>query len=322
MKLIDYEAVRRVTDGIEPMEYMKWVDAALKKKESFLMPAKITMRQVGGDGFGVMPCLWKEENLAMVKMLGRHTVKEGENRPVMMGDILLYEADSGILKAVMDAEYITTLRTGAIAAHSAIKYGKRNFTTIGLIGLGNIMAACMDVLLPVLKERELIIKLYKYKGQEERFCKRYRNYHNIKFVLCDTYDDTVRNSDLVVSAVTRVEKDFCPDSCYAEGCTVIPVMTMGFQNCDLFFDQVFTDDIDQIRGFRYFNSFKSVKNTNEVLLGKVVGRINDQERILVYNYGLAIHDMYFAKKIYELTREKNEVKYEYCKEKYFMKSLT
>lgn len=40
----------------------------------------------------------------------------------MMGDILLYEADTGILKALLDAEYITTLRTGAVAAHSAFQF--------------------------------------------------------------------------------------------------------------------------------------------------------------------------------------------------------
>lgn len=39
----------------------------------------------------------------------------------MMGDILLYEADTGILEALLDAEYITTLRTGAVAAHSAFQ---------------------------------------------------------------------------------------------------------------------------------------------------------------------------------------------------------
>ena len=57
----------------------------------------------------------------------------------MMGDMLIYEANSGILKDVMDAEYITTLRTGAVAAHSALVFGEKDFTTIGLLGLGNIM---------------------------------------------------------------------------------------------------------------------------------------------------------------------------------------
>lgn len=41
----------------------------------------------------------------MVKMIGRHSIKRAEKRSAMMGDILLYEADTGILKALMDAEY-------------------------------------------------------------------------------------------------------------------------------------------------------------------------------------------------------------------------
>ena len=53
-----------------------------------------------------------------IKVFGR---PGGVQRSVMMGDMLIYEADSGILKAVMDAEYITTLRTGAVAAHSALR---------------------------------------------------------------------------------------------------------------------------------------------------------------------------------------------------------
>ena len=34
------------------------------------------------------------------------------------------------------------------------------------------------------------------------------------------------------------------DEYFKEGCTVIPICTMGFQNCDLFFDRVFTDEIE------------------------------------------------------------------------------
>ena len=43
----------------------------------------------------------------------------------------------------MDVEYITTLRTGASAAHSVMMYAKKDFKTIGLFGLGNIMFACI-----------------------------------------------------------------------------------------------------------------------------------------------------------------------------------
>ena len=100
---------------------------------------------------------------------------------------------------------------------------------------------------------------------------------------------------------------------------MIPIMTRGFMNCDLFFDKVFTDEIEQIKGFKYFNSFKFVANTSDVLNGIVSGRISDKERILVYNYGLAIQDLYFAEKILNMSKDDdNEIEYNYCIEKFFM----
>jgi len=98
---------------------------------------------------------------------------------------------------------------------------------------------------------------------------------------------------------------------------VIPICTMGFQNCDLFFDKVFTDEIEQIRGFKYFDKFRSLANVTDVLNGNREGRTNDQERILVYNYGIAIHDLYFAMKLMNKAEGK-DVEYNFCKEKYFM----
>ena len=172
----------------------------------------------------------------------------------MMGDMLIYEADTGILKSVIDAEYITTLRTGAVAAHSALLFGKKNFSTIGLLGLGNIMTVCFETLLAKMKEsgqeRELTVKLYKHHGQEERFADRFRNAADITFIFCDTYEEVFAGSDVIISAVTKATQNFSGDECFKEGVTVIPICTMGFQNCDLFFDKVFTDEIEQIRGFK------------------------------------------------------------------------
>ena len=142
----------------------------------------------------------------------------------------------------------------------------------------------------------------------------------MEFVECETYEETIKGSEIIISAVSKANDNFCSDECFEEGCTVIPVMTMGFQNCDLFFDQVFTDQIEQIKNFKYFSYFHSVNNTSDVLNGKVQGRVSDGERILVYNYGLAIHDLYFADKFLQLTEEGwgNEIAYRYRKEKYFM----
>ena len=318
MKILDFKTVKKSGGGV-PLEYYLWVDEALKCKNEFVMPPKTRINQENGNYYAVMSCLHEKSNLAMVKMIGRHSLKVGEKRPVMMSDLLLYESGTGVLKALMDAEYITTLRTGASAAHSAILYGRDGFDTIGLIGLGNIMTVCAVVLFSKIDNRRITVKLYKYHDHEKRFMERFKDYSNLNFVLCDTYEETVENSDIIISAVTNVTENFCADECFCEGCTVIPIMTRGFMNCDLFFDKVFTDEIEQIKGFKYFNSFKSVANTSDVLNGIAVGRTSDKERILVYNYGLAIQDLYFAEKILNMSKDgENEIEYSYCTDKFFM----
>lgn len=53
----------------------------------------------------------------------------------------------------MDGEYITTLRTGISAAHSARLFTRPDFETVGLIGLGNIMTVCIRALSPLCGRR-------------------------------------------------------------------------------------------------------------------------------------------------------------------------
>lgn len=319
MKIIDFETIKNICSEINPSTYLTWIEDAILNKDEFDMPNKSRISQNNGDYFAIMPCMCEKTNYAMVKMIGRHNLKLGEKRSTMMSDLLLYEADTGVLKALMDGEYITTIRTGAAAAQAALMYSKKDFKTIGLIGLGNIMTACVSVLLNELHSKNVILKIYKHHEQEIRFINYFKSYKNVEFKLCDTYEETMYDSDIIISAVTKATNNFCDDTYYKKGCTIIPIMTMGFQNCDVTFDKVYTDEINQIKDFKYFNQFKSINNTTDVLNGIAKGRENNDERIIVYYYGLAIHDLYFASKIYELAKSTDEFNYKYCKEKFFMK---
>ena len=87
----------------------------------------------------------------------------------------------------------------------------------------------------------------------------------------------------------------------------------GFQNCDLFFDKVFGDDTGQIQNWKYFSQFKEYDEIHHVLQGKNPGRTNNEERILSYNYGLALHDIVFASKIFEKAQA-NVTGFEYKKQ--------
>ena len=291
MKVLDFEAVRAIAAQTPDSELIRWVDEALREKSGYTLPPKIHIAQQDGDYYNVMPCIYERGNIAMVKMIGRHSIKRGEDRSSMMGDILLYESDTGILRALMDGEYITTLRTGISAAHSARLFTRPDFETVGLIS---------------------------YHGHQQRIMDLFREDPNVHFILCDTYEEVIGGSDLVISAITKVTENFVTDEYFKEGCTVIPICTMGFQNCDLFFDRVFTDEIEQIRGFKYFDHFAPVTtNVTDVLNGAAPGRTDNVQRILVYNYGIAIHDLVFAANIYGRAAVP-DTPYRYCREKYFI----
>ena len=110
----------------------------------------------------------------------------------------------------------------------------------------------------------------------------------------------VSGNDVLVSAVTEMPELFCADDAkYPKGILLVPIHTRGFQNCDLFFDHIFADDRKHVDGFRYFSQFKAFNELSEVLLQQATGRMDDSERIIAYNIGLGLHDVYYATKIYE-----------------------
>lgn len=295
MKLLTFDAIQNMQ--VSPKTCYDWVNEVLLHKEETVLPAKISLKS-GKEGvfFNTMPCILPSANVFGVKEVSRFP----KRTPALSGDLLLYDLESGELLALMDADWITTMRTGAVAAHSIHLFAVPDFTTVAFMGLGNTARATLLVLLSLYPERELTIKVKRYKNQHREFQARFSTYPNLHFVECDSDEDLIRGSQVVVSAVTYTDGDFCSDDCFDEGVLLVPIHTRGFTNCDLFFDKVYADDTGHVCEFKNFSKFRSFAEVSDVLTGKKKGRENVKERILAYNIGVAIHDVYFAKKLYDL----------------------
>ena len=207
---------------------------------------------------------------------------------------------SGNFLALMDANWITAMRTGAVAAHSIMMLAKKNYRNIGIIGLGNTSRAALLVLAEKNPSRHFDIRLYRYKNQEDDFVRRFEQYQNLSFSYADSYEELIKGSDVVISGATYLPHDLCKDDCFDEGVLVVPIHTLGFTNCDLFFDKVFADDMNHVRHFKNFNKFRSFAEVSDVVNGSSKGRENDKERIIVYNIGISLHDINFAAHIYQM----------------------
>jgi ornithine cyclodeaminase len=300
MYIISQEDIKGL--GIAPAQCVAWIRESFALKERAMLPAKLSLHPQGNDFFNTMPCVLPAPHHRFgVKIV--HRIKGAT--PSLGGDILLYDSQHGELLAMLDSDWITTMRTGAVATMAIETFRRSEAKTYGFIGLGNTGRATLLCLLDDEPEVMHHVLLLRYKDQAESFVERFAAYENVEFTIVDDAKSLICQSDVIVSCITEADGLLCEDdSCFREGCLVVPVHTRGFQNCDLFFDKVYADDTAHVCGFKYFDRFKQFAEMQEVIDGKKPGRESDKERILSYNIGLGLHDVVFSNKIYDLLKGK------------------
>lgn len=283
--------------GISAKECVEMVAQSFKMKYESQLPPKISIHPKGDDFINTMPCLLPPQFGRMaVKVVTRIVGAE----PALSSTIQFFDSNTGQLLAILDGDWITAMRTGAVAALSILTFKKSTAHAVGLMGLGNTARATVKCLLATWQGKPLTLRLLRYKNQAEQFAEQFEDEKNVVFQIVDSVESLVEDCDVLVSCVTSANGLFVPDeSLLKPGFLLIPVHTRGFQNCDLTFDKIFGDDRGHVCGFKYFNQFKSFHEFSEVLLGKVPGRESDAERIICYNIGLGLHDAFFASVIYD-----------------------
>ncbi|MBR2835356.1 MAG: hypothetical protein IKE43_06585 [Coriobacteriales bacterium] len=295
MKVVTFEDIKAL--GIGPLTCLDWVQTAIARKREALLPPKISLKPFDGVFCNVMPSMLPHDQMGLtggVKIVTRYPNRE----PSLESRLLLMNAQTGEFLALMDATWITTMRTGAVAAHSIMLFGKDDFSVIGMMGLGNTARATLNVLAAAMPDRKFTVKLLRYKNQHELFIERFASYKNLAFSVVDTAEDMVKGSHVVVSGATYLPKDICEDRCFDKGVLVVPIHTLGFTNCDLFFDKVFADDTGHVCHFKNYDKFKKFAEVCDVVNGIIPGRESQEERILAYNIGISLHDINFAANIF------------------------
>ena len=294
MKVLTDEAIRAL--GVTPAQCVAWAEASLKSKPDADLPPK-TWQHFPGDVFvNTMPCYIPSINRYGVKVVTRHP---GQH-PALKSTILLVDMANGDCLACMDGTWITAMRTGAVEALAGRTFVK-DFAqaAFGFVGLGNMAHATFECLYSLF-DRPHDIWLLRYKNQAEEFMSLYGDRPNVRFHLTDSREELVARTVALYSCVTVMNEQFLSPDAYPPGYTLIPVHMRGFQECDLVFDRIFGDDTGHLAEFQYFNKFKSFAEFTDVLLGKKVGRQSSDERIICYNVGLGLHDVWFASRMYDM----------------------
>jgi len=235
--------------------------------------------------------------------------------PTLLATLTLFDGRSGYPLCIMDGGRITGYRTGAAGGVSAKWLARKDSKTVAVIGAGTqarMQVRAIKTVLPI----DTVKVWSPIKEEMERYCTDLEQELGIQVASCENPEDAVRDADIVVTA-TPGKAAIVQDEWIRNGTHIIAIGAdmEGKQELDprIFARaRVFVDSIEQcmVRGETQ-NPLKAGIMTAEsicgelgdVLLGKVIGRGNDDEITLFDSTGMGVQDNTTAKMIYDRARE-------------------
>lgn len=239
--------------------------------------------------------------------------------PSTISKISLYSAETGELQALIDANYLTAIKTGGSAAIATDLMARKDASKLAVIGTG--LQAYSQVL-AIQEIRELDV-LYVYDIDDNRVKNFINTIEEIKnksyeIVAAASADECVAQADIICTCTTSKQPVFS-GSVLQEGTHVnaIGSFTSFMQEIDtetvLRADKVITEHVEGLWEAAGdilipFNEGKITKEkvagtVGEVLVKKISGRENDQEITLYESVGSGVLDIALSITVYRKLKE-------------------
>jgi ornithine cyclodeaminase/alanine dehydrogenase len=225
--------------------------------------------------------------------------------PPVMGLFILNDVQTGQPLAVMDCRWLTAMRTGAASAVAAKFLAAKDPAVVGIVGAGvqgryNLLA--LAAALPSIETARVFdINSLTIEG----FVSALSTVLGLKIEIGKSAKEVIEGAQIVVTATGRLDKPIFKENWVSEGALILPVHHRGWENRTLHrVDKFVTDDWRQLnQAHRDVGGFDGpLPNLHvelgEIIAGKKPGRQNEKERIIDFNYGLAIEDVAMAMEIY------------------------
>jgi ornithine cyclodeaminase/alanine dehydrogenase-like protein (mu-crystallin family) len=258
-----------------------------------------------------MPGYLPRKRAAGLKWVSSFSGNTGLGLPPVMGLFILNDVQTGQPLAVMDCRWITAMRTGAVSAVAARYLAAKNSTLVGIIGAGiqgryNLLA--LAAALPSLES----VRVFDINHRTaDGFVAALAGELQMQIEIGKSPQEVIEGADIIVTATGRLDQPIFKEKWISPGALVLPVHHRGWENRTLHkVDKFITDDWQQLKLAHEkvggFDGPLPERHTElgEIITGQKPGRENDMERIIDFNYGLAIEDVAMAGEIYTRAKAK------------------
>lgn len=223
--------------------------------------------------------------------------------------LVLNDPATGLPLAVMDATWITAMRTGAATAVAAKHLARPDAERVAVIGAGaqgrgNLLA--LVEVLPHLKD----IRVHDIRPEAaRRYAEEMAAASGRAIRVAATAQEAVEGADVVVTATALfrnltvlVQREWVQP-----GALVVPLEVDRAIDPRLLFDAdlFVVDDWEQTKAFQVMGCFPQgfpsvAAELGEIVTGRKLGRTRSDQLIVAMNVGLAIEDVTVGRRVYEL----------------------
>ncbi len=238
---------------------------------------------------------------AGIKWVGGFPENPAKGLPYISGLIILNDPETGFPTAVLDATWITAMRTGAATALAARYLARPESATVGILACGtqgrtNLEALACELAL----ERAVAFDVRP--DVAARFAVDMSERVGIEVEVVDAPEQAVRGLDLVVTSGPILEhpSPTIDAGWLAPGAFASPVDFDSYWTGAALAeaDKLATDDRAQMTYYRTQGYFRDTPepyaDLGEIAAGKAPGRESPEERTIAINLGLALDDMAVA----------------------------
>lgn len=275
------------------------------------MPPKPGIHPKDDAFIHAMPGYLPGVGAAGMKWVSGYPDNPSKGLPYISGLIILNDPDTGIPMAVMDATWVTAMRTGAATAIAAKYLARPESQMAGIIACGVQGRTNLEALTCLFDITHVRAFDTDYESAL-RFAHEMQQQLHVEVQVVDTPREAVQGLDLVVTSgpIFKHPTPVIESGWLAPGAFACPIDFDSYWQGEALreADKLATDDRGQMEYYRSVGYFQSTPtpyaDLGEIAVGSRPGREDERERIICMNLGLALEDMAAARLIYDRAQER------------------
>lgn len=305
--------------GLGMAEVIEAVTTALREKGEgrVEMPPKPGIHTQPEAFIHAMPAFVPAAGAAGLKWIGGYPENLARyGLPYISGLLILNDVATGIPIAVMDATWITAMRTGAVSGVSARHLARPDSRVLAIFGCGVQARTQLEALALTLPELAEARCYDIVPENRDRFvAESAARFPSLRVEAAENPEGAAVGADVLVTAgpILKNPSPTLKAEWFKEGALGLPIdFDSYWQPAALgLCDRYYVDDRAQYRyyqGLGFFGAAPEITgDLGELVTGRVPGRSAGEEgareRIVAMNLGLAIEDMVTARLLYERALE-------------------